>query len=74
MSVATKELVIEEVLFDAMEIAEHGHTAPADAKCAVDMGLGPFKNARQFVPVSDLFKRQMFDRGACDNQTVKLLA
>ncbi len=58
---------------DAVEMPQHGHAAPADAKGGMNMGLGPVHHLAQFIPVGDIFERQVFDRGTGDDQAIEFL-
>ena len=73
MAEAAEGLGVQHVFLHAMEVVNHRHAAPAHAKGRMHIGLRPVHHPAQFVPIGHLFKGQMFNRRAGDDQTIKLL-
>jgi len=71
----TPECLFGQVKFGhPMEMINHRHAAPTHAKGGMNVGLRPIHDAFQLIPIGDVFEWKVFDRGACDDQTVKLFA
>ena len=68
-----EDLVGIYLFFNAIMVIERGHRAPAYVKHAGDACFGPVKNFNHFSPVGDIFIRNVFHRGASDDQPVQVL-
>ena len=72
MAETAKGLGRKDVFSDPVEIVDHRHPAPADAKGRMDMALRPVEHLRKLVPIGHLLEGQVFDRGAGDDEPVEL--
>ncbi len=59
----SKGLLREGMFGDAVKVMHGSLRGPTDVQAAMDVGLGPIEDAAELIPVSDLFKGQMFDGG-----------
>ena len=67
MPIAPELLCGQHMFFDAVEIIDHRHPAPANAKGGMDIGLRPFEDFAQLRPIGHIFEIQMLNRRACDD-------
>ena len=59
------------MFWHAVEMIDHRHTAPADAKGGMHVGLGPVHHCGQLVPIGHVVEVEMFDGRAGDDQPVE---
>ena len=68
-----EHLLRQRVLRYAVMVIQSGLCRPADEERTGDVGLCPFEDFRDFVPVTHLLVIKLFDRSPCDDHAVELL-
>ena len=71
MPETAERLFIQEMFPHAVEVMQHGHAAPTDPKCGMNIGLRPIKYFCQLLPIAYLFKIQMFQRRTSHYEAVE---